>query len=200
MQLKSRFIALPLAAVLASGAFVSTPAQASPKSKNYKTGAIVLGALGGYLLSKGKTVEGAAVLGGGYLAYKKGQKEARNERYGSNYGQGRYNNDSSPYYNGNASYPDPNYNNGSYNNGNYGNGGYSNGNYGSNGSYNNGNYGNNGSYNNGGYTYGDSSNGSYNNGDRECDDDTSYQKHSKGHKKNKRGNGNYRGFDNGWNR
>ncbi len=118
MQLKSRIIALPLAAVLASGAlFTSAPAQAAPKGKIYKGGAIALGVLGAYLLSKGKTLEGAAAVGGGYLAYKKGQKESKQEKYGSNYGNDRYgsydtrhNNSHSnngynqPYYNGNASY------------------------------------------------------------------------------------------------
>lgn len=83
MQLKTRIIALPLAAVLAAGTFFhSAPAQAAPRSKTYKAGAIALGVLGAYLLSKGKKVEGAAVLGGGYLAYRQGEKERRNERYG----------------------------------------------------------------------------------------------------------------------
>ncbi|BCM90269.1 hypothetical protein IAD21_02120 [Abditibacteriota bacterium] len=136
MQLKSRIFALPLAAVLASGAFFhSAPAQAAPKSKTYKAGAIALGALGAYFLSKGKTLEGAAILGGGYLAYKKGEKERKNEKYGSNYGNdrygsydGRYDNNggynNGTYYNGNASYnsgSDYRYNDSSYDNSDYSN-------------------------------------------------------------------------------
>lgn len=159
MQLKSRIIALPLAAVLASGAFLSpAPAQAAPKSKTYKTGAIILGAAGAYLLSKGKTVEGAAALGGGYLAYRKGEKERKEEKYNDRYG--RY---------------DDGRNNGGYYGGGNNNGGY----YG--GTSNNGGYYGNGSYNgNGGY-YGNNSGAYYNsnadyryngnrNNDRDCRD------------------------------
>jgi hypothetical protein len=129
----SRLAALATGLVLASGAFLSAPsAQARPRtsSKTYKAGAVALGVLGGYLITKGKTVEGAAAVGGGYLAYKKGQKVANQERYGR-YDNQRYG-----------------YNNGGYNNGGYNNGGYNNG------GYNNGGY-NNGGYNNGGYNNGD---------------------------------------------
>lgn len=192
MQLKSRFIALPLAAVLTSGVFFSpVPVQAAPKSKTYKTGAVVLGALGAYLLSKGKTVEGAAVLGGGYLAYKKGEKERKNERYGYN--------GNAPYYNGNASYPDPNYNNGSYNNG--GNSNWDTGWDNGNGSYNNGN-----TYPDNGYNNGNYNNGSYSNyggnDDRECEEQDGFRKNGKAKKNKNRGNGQGRGNGNGrsWNR
>lgn len=92
-----------LAALVAGLALVGTsaltvaPAQARTSSKTYKAGAVALGALGAYLLSKGKTVEGAAVLGGGVLAYKKGRDVQREEqRYG------RY--DSSPRYGYNDNY------------------------------------------------------------------------------------------------
>ncbi len=119
----SRLAALATGLVLASSAFVSAPsAQARPmSSKTYKTGAAVLGAVGGYLITKGKVAEGAAALGGGYLAYKKGQKVAQQERYGR-YGAPRYG-----------------YNNGGYNNGGYSNGGYSNGDVYPDGSYGNAN-------------------------------------------------------------
>ena len=112
MQLKSRTIALPLAAILASGALFSvTPAEAKPRSKDYKTGAIALGALGAYLLSRGKTVAGAAVIGGGVLAYNKGEQLRKQDRYGSYY---------DPRYRG-SNTRDRNRNNGGYTNGSYSN-------------------------------------------------------------------------------
>ncbi len=117
MQLKSRVLALPLAAILASGALLSaTPAEARTKSKDYKTGAIALGALGAYLIAKGKTGVGAAVLGGGVLAYNKSEQLRKRERngyynprYNSNYrynptNNGSYGNGNSGYYNGNNDY------------------------------------------------------------------------------------------------
>lgn len=59
------------------------PARAD-KAKNYKYGAIALGAVGAYLLSKGKTVEGAAVLSAGAYTYKKGE-DARKATKGDDY-------------------------------------------------------------------------------------------------------------------
>jgi len=92
----SRLLAAATGLALVAGTFAaSAPVQARPhtNSKTYKTGAIALGVLGAYFLSKGKTVEGAAALGGGYLAYKKGQKVQRDERYGRyNYPRYGYNN------------------------------------------------------------------------------------------------------------
>ncbi len=92
----SRLAAAITGLALVAGTFaVSSPVQARPRtsSKTYKTGAIALGVLGAYFLSRGKTVEGAAALGGGYLAYKKGQKVQRDERYGRyNYPRYGYNN------------------------------------------------------------------------------------------------------------
>ena len=87
MQLKprsSRFAALFTGFVLASAAVGIAPAQAVDKSKKLKYGAIALGVAGAYLLSKGKTVPAAAVAAGGYYAYKKSQKAADEERFGSN--------------------------------------------------------------------------------------------------------------------
>lgn len=96
-----RLTALATGLVVAAGTFSTVPAQAHTSGKTYKAGAIALGVVGAYYLSKGKTVEGAAAIGGGYLAYKKGQKVANQERYGrtdyprygsnGNYGQGAYN-------------------------------------------------------------------------------------------------------------
>ena len=81
----SRFLALLTVGALSATALLHpTPAHAD-KAKNYKYGAIALGVVGGYLLSKGKTVEGAAVLGAGAYTYKKGEdarKSAKDDRYG----------------------------------------------------------------------------------------------------------------------
>lgn len=111
-----RLTALATALALVAGVLSSAPAQARTSSKTYKTGAVALGALGAYYLSKGKTVQGAAAVGGGYLAYKKGQKVANQERYGrTDY----------PRYGSNPNYG-RNYGNGDYGYGgtNPGNGGY----------------------------------------------------------------------------
>ena len=152
MQLKSRFIALPLAAVLASGTlFSSAPAEAAPKSKLYKGGAIALGALGAYMLSKGKTVEGAAILGGGYLAYKQGEKARKNEKYDDRYGR----------YDGRS---DNGRDNGYYGNGAYNNGSYNQPYYNGNAAYNNGND----------YRYNDGD------GDRDCREEGQGRGHGKG--------------------
>jgi len=92
----SRLAAAATGLALIAGTFAaSAPVQARPRtsSKTYKTGAVALGVLGAYFLSKGKTAEGAAALGGGYLAYKKGQSVQRDERYGRyNYPRYGYNN------------------------------------------------------------------------------------------------------------
>ena len=63
----------------------ATPARAD-KDKNYKYGAFSLVAVGAYLLSKGKTVEGAAVVGAGAYAYKKGEFARKADKYGYRYG------------------------------------------------------------------------------------------------------------------
>ena len=102
MQLKprfSRFVALSVGAAIASTLFQAAPARAD-KAKNLKYGAIALGAVGAYYLSKGKTVPAAAAAAGGYYAYKK-SRDAEDARTDSNrYG---YN----PYENSNgAIYPD----------------------------------------------------------------------------------------------
>ena len=138
----SRLLALLTVSALSATALLQpTPAHAS-KAKTYKYGAIGLGVLGGYLLSKGKTVEGAAVLGAGAYAYKKGEdtrKAEKYDRYGYNAGD-RYG----------QRYDNGRYDNGRYDNGRYDNGRYNNGRYDS--RYDdrypgNGNYGNsNGAY------------------------------------------------------
>lgn len=92
----SRLAAAATGLVLVAGTFAaSSPAQARSHTsgKTYKTGAIALGVVGAYFLSRGKTVEGAALLGGGVLAYKKGQGVQKDERYGRyNYPRYGYNN------------------------------------------------------------------------------------------------------------
>ena len=77
---KHRLTALALGATLLSSAlFTSAPAHAAD-SKSWKYGAIGLGVLGAYALSKGKNVEGAAALGGAYYAYKKSQSDKKEEQ------------------------------------------------------------------------------------------------------------------------
>lgn len=80
----SRLVALTIAAAITTMALVPAQSAHAADSKSYKYGAIGLGVLGAVLLSKGKTVEGAAALGGGYLAYKKAgsdrDEELRDER------------------------------------------------------------------------------------------------------------------------
>ena len=84
-----RLLALLTASVLTVGVMLhSTPARAD-KAKNYKYGAVALGVVGAYLLSKGKTVEGAVVLGAGAYTYKKGEdtrKADNNDNYRDRYG------------------------------------------------------------------------------------------------------------------
>jgi len=118
----SRLLASATGLALLAGTFAaSSPAQARPhtSSKTYKTGAIALGVVGAYFLSKGKTVEGAAALGGGYLAYKKGQQVQKDERYGR-YNYPRYGyNPNNNYYDQNGNPYNPNNNGYNQNNSNY---------------------------------------------------------------------------------
>lgn len=91
----SRVLALFTASVLSAGVMLHPAPARADKAKNYKYGAIALGAAGAYLLSKGKTVEGAAVLGAGAYTYKKGEdarKADNNDNYRDRYGyRDRYN-------------------------------------------------------------------------------------------------------------
>ena len=111
----SRLLAFLTAGVLSAGVMLHPAPARADKAKTYKYGAIALGAVGAYLLSKGKTVAGAAVLGAGAYTYKKGEDTRKADKY-DNYRYGYRGK------NGNS------YNNGSYNNGNYNNGSYNNGN------------------------------------------------------------------------
>lgn len=90
----TRFVALLTGFIVASSALSIAPAHAMDKSKKLKYGAIGLGVVGAYLLTKGKTVPAAAVAAGGYYVYKKSQKASDEERYGYNndnrYGDNRY--------------------------------------------------------------------------------------------------------------
>ena len=104
----SRLLALLTAGVLSAGVMLHPAPARADKAKTYKYGAIALGAVGAYMLSKGKTVEGAALLGAGAYAYKKGEDTRKAEpygnyrdrygyrsnngnRYGNSYNQGYYN-------------------------------------------------------------------------------------------------------------
>ena len=78
----SRLLALCTAGVLSAGVMLHPAPARADKAKNYKYGAIALGVVGGYLLSKGKTVEGAAVLGAGAYTYKKGEDARKAADYG----------------------------------------------------------------------------------------------------------------------
>ncbi len=136
----SRFLALLTVSALSATALLQPVPAHADKAKTYKYGAIALGVAGGYLLSKGKTVSGAAVLGAGAYAYKKGEdtrKAEKYDRYG--YNSGNRNRDRYSYNNGSG------YNNGSngsgYNKGDNGAGPRYNDRYptNTNGNYNNSN-------------------------------------------------------------
>ncbi len=72
-------VALLTGGVLAVSALSMPSAHAATTtSKKYKTGAIVLGAIGAYMAVKGKTVPAAIAGAGAYYAYKK-SKDARRE-------------------------------------------------------------------------------------------------------------------------
>ncbi len=66
-------------AVTTSALVPMQAAHAADKEKTYKTGAVVLGALGAVLAVKGKTLPAVVAGAGAYYAYKKG-KDAGNER------------------------------------------------------------------------------------------------------------------------
>lgn len=116
----SRLLALATAGILSASVLLAPAPARADKAKTYKYGAVALGVLGGVLLSKGKTVAGAAALGAGAYAYKKGEDTRKANKY-DNYGKygNRYgynnNNGRSGYNNG---YNNTGYNNGYSNNGN----------------------------------------------------------------------------------
>lgn len=87
---------------------MATPAQASKRGKQYKTGAIALGALGVYFAVKKKPLGAVAAGAGAYYLYKKGRKEDRrdNRRNANTYPDDRYYG-YNPQDNGNA-YPSDN--------------------------------------------------------------------------------------------
>lgn len=118
MQLKarsSRALALLTGGVIAASTFFHpAPAQAD-KAKTYKYGAIGLGILGAYMLSKGKTVPGAAAVAGGVYAYKKSRDAERNDRYDDGRYNDRYGRAQDRYPQYNSSYPDYNSNYPQYN-------------------------------------------------------------------------------------
>jgi hypothetical protein len=128
MQLKprtTRTIALLTGGIIAATTlFHPAPAQAADKSKKLKYGAVGLGVLGAYLLSKGKTAPGAVAVAGGLYAYKKGRNKQKDDRYSSRTRDGR------DYVYNNGSYSGGAYDNGSYSNGRYDNGDYDSNGYG----------------------------------------------------------------------
>lgn len=73
-QFRSRSLSLLTAGILATGACLQAAPAHADNSKTLKYGAIGLGALGAYMLSKGKKLEGAAALGGAYYAYTKSKQ------------------------------------------------------------------------------------------------------------------------------
>ncbi len=81
----SRLLAVATAGILSASVLLAPAPARADKAKNYKYGAIALGVLGGVLLSKGKTVEGAAALGAGAYTYKKGEDTRKADKY-DNYG------------------------------------------------------------------------------------------------------------------
>ena len=104
--LSSRAVALFTGGVLAATTlFHPAPAQAD-KAKTYKYGAIGLGVLGAYMLSKGKTVPGAAAVAAGAYAYKKSRDAEKSDRY-DDYRTG---NSRSSYPQYSSNYPDYNSN------------------------------------------------------------------------------------------
>jgi hypothetical protein len=75
-----RVVAVLTGVAVATSALVPMQAaHAADKEKTYKTGAVVLGALGAVLAVKGKTLPAVIAGAGAYYAYKKG-KDADNER------------------------------------------------------------------------------------------------------------------------
>ena len=82
-------VALLTSGLLAVSALSMPSAHAATTtSKKYKTGAIVLGAIGAYMAVKGKTVPAVVAGAGAYYAYKK-SKDARRE-YSYNDDDDRY--------------------------------------------------------------------------------------------------------------
>jgi len=108
----SRGMLLLAGAMVAATSMLSVaPAQAADKSKNYKTGAIVLGAASAYFILKGKTVPAVAAGAGAYYAYKKSEDAKNDYRYDDDY-YSQYPND----------YDRGGYDRGGYNRGGYGRG------------------------------------------------------------------------------
>ena len=142
---KSRIVALLTGVTVLSATFTQPAPVSANESKTWKYGAIGLGALGAYMLSKGKNVEGAAALGGAYAAYKKGEdereedsrnnrdnwrdnrRESRNDRWDNNRRDNRW--DDHRDNRREDRWDNKGYGNNGYNNNGYGNGGYGYGGY-----------------------------------------------------------------------
>jgi hypothetical protein len=75
---KVRGMALLTGGVLTVSSLAAPGVQAKTSSKDYKTGAVVLGALGVILATQGKTVPAVVAGAGAYYAYKKSKDRRYN--------------------------------------------------------------------------------------------------------------------------
>ena len=82
---KVRGLALLTGGVLAVSSLTAPGVQARTSRKDYKTGAVVLGALGVILATKGETVPAVVAGAGAYYAYKKSQDRRHNHNYANRY-------------------------------------------------------------------------------------------------------------------
>ncbi len=121
---KVRGLALLTGGVLAVSSLTAPGVQARTSRKDYKTGAIVLGALGVILATRGKTVPAVVAGAGAYYAYKKSQD--RRDNYANRYPTSRSRYSSNNRNNQNV-YPDANnsrYDDAGYDNSRYDDAGY----------------------------------------------------------------------------
>ena len=97
-----RGLALLTGGVLAVSSFTAPGVQAKTSRQDYKTGAVVLGALGVILATKGETIPAVVAGAGAYYAYKKSQDKRHNyaNRYPasrSRYSSNNHNNEQNVY-------------------------------------------------------------------------------------------------------
>jgi len=124
---KVRGLALLTGGVLAVSSLTAPGVQAKTSRKDYKTGAVVLGALGVILATKGETVPAVVAGAGAYYAYKKSQDRRHNYNYANRYPTSRSRYSSSNRNNNQNVYPDAKnsrYDNSRYDNSRYDDAGY----------------------------------------------------------------------------
>ena len=119
---KVRGLALLTGGVLMSSSLTASSVQAKTSRKDYKTGAIALGAVGVILATRGKTLPAVVVGAGAYYAYKKSQD--RRDDYANRYptSRDRYSANSRSNRNNQNVYPDVDnsqYDNSRYDNSQY---------------------------------------------------------------------------------